>query len=286
MGLEIYERRNAAGALDNLNGVSTGELVTIVHPTFLYELLWNLLVFAALIFIDRRWRIGHGRLFAMYVAGYCLGRFWIELMRADEAQLLAGIRVNSFTSTFVFIGAVVYIMAAPKGREAPETLRGTHDGEAAVEDVVKEVAVASGAGVVAAAKAADADERAEDHVEEVPAADEGGGGSPPGDACDEAEVEADASVDPDAELGAQLAHAAEAMQAELDRRAEELGSLESGDVAAADKGAPQVADAADVEADAGPAPDGEPSSPLLQFPRSMLPPMRSSAPNLPTPPKP
>ncbi|MCG7580270.1 prolipoprotein diacylglyceryl transferase [Mycolicibacterium sp. OfavD-34-C] len=266
-GLEIYERRNAAGALDNLNGVSTGELVTIVHPTFLYELLWNLLVFAALIFIDRRWRIGHGRLFAMYVAGYCLGRFWIELMRADEAQLLAGIRVNSFTSTFVFIGAVVYIMAAPKGREAPETLRGTHDGEAAVEDVVKEVAVASGAGVVAAAKAADADERAEDRVEEVPVADQGGGAPPPGGASDEAEVEADASVDPDAELGAQLAHAAEAMQAELDRRAEELGSLESGDLAAAaDKGAPQVADAADVEADAGPAPDGEPSSPLLQFP--------------------
>jgi len=265
-GLEIYERRNAAGALDNLNGVSTGELVTIVHPTFLYELLWNLLVFAALIFIDRRWRIGHGRLFAMYVAGYCLGRFWIELMRADEAQLLAGIRVNSFTSTFVFIGAVVYIMAAPKGREAPETLRGTHDGEAAVEDVVKEVAVASGAGVVAAAKAADADECAEDRVEEVPVADQGGGAPPPGGASDEAEVEADASVDPDAELGAQLAHAAEAMQAELDRRAEELGSLESGDVAAADKGAPQVADAADVEADAGPAPDGEPSSPLLQFP--------------------
>ena len=266
-GLEIYERRNAAGALDNLNGVSTGELVTIVHPTFLYELLWNLLVFAALIFIDRRWRIGHGRLFAMYVAGYCLGRFWIELMRADEAQLLAGIRVNSFTSTFVFIGAVVYIMAAPKGREAPETLRGTHDGEAAVEDVVKEVAVASGAGVVAAAKAADADERAEDHVEEVPVADQGGGAPPPGAASDEAEFEADAYVDPDAELGAQLAHAAEAMQAELDRRAEELGSLESGDLAAAaDKGAPQVADAADVEADAGPAPDGEPSSPLLQFP--------------------
>ena len=265
-GLEIYERRNAAGALDNLNGVSTGELVTIVHPTFLYELLWNLLIFAALILIDRRWRIGHGRLFAMYVAGYCLGRFWIELMRADEAQLLAGIRVNSFTSTFVFIGAVVYIMAAPKGREAPETLRGTHDGEAGVEDVVKDVAVASGAGVVAAAKAADADERAEDHVEEVPAADQGGGAPTPGDASDGAEVEADAYVDPDAELGAQLAHAAEAMQAELDRRAEELGSVESGGVAAADEEAPQVADAADVEADARPAPDGEPSSPLLQFP--------------------
>ena len=123
-GLEIYERRNASGALDSLNGVSTGQLLAVVHPTFLYELLWNLLIFAALILIDRRFRIGHGRLFAMYVAGYCLGRFWIELMRSDAATLLAGIRVNSFTATFVFIGAVVYVMAAPKGREDPATLRG------------------------------------------------------------------------------------------------------------------------------------------------------------------
>ncbi|MDT4999236.1 MAG: hypothetical protein QOK12_1341, partial [Mycobacterium sp.] len=39
-GLEIYERRNSAGVLDSLNGVSTGQLVEVVHPTFLYELLW------------------------------------------------------------------------------------------------------------------------------------------------------------------------------------------------------------------------------------------------------
>ena len=51
-----------------------------MHPTFLYELLWNIVVFATLIYIDRRFRIGHGRLFALYVAGYCLGRFFVELM--------------------------------------------------------------------------------------------------------------------------------------------------------------------------------------------------------------
>ena len=143
-GLEIYERRNAAGVLDSLNGVSTGRLVEVVHPTFLYELLWNLLIFAALIVIDRRFKIGHGRLFAMYVAGYCVGRFWIELMRSDAATLLAGIRVNSFTSTFVFIGAVVYIMAAPKGREDPATLRGDAevDDDIDVEDFVTGLVVA------------------------------------------------------------------------------------------------------------------------------------------------
>jgi len=157
-GLEIYERRDAAGALDTLNGVSTGQLIEVVHPTFLYELLWNVLVFAALIYIDRRFKIGHGRLFAMYVAGYCLGRFWIELMRSDVATHIAGIRVNSFTSTFVFIGAVVYIMVAPKGREEPASLAGKPEKveeEDAVEAFAKELtAVAATTGVVAAAKAA------------------------------------------------------------------------------------------------------------------------------------
>src|SRR4029079_17083209 len=158
-GMEIYERRDATGALDTLNGVSTGQLIEVVHPTFLYELLWNVLVFAALIYIDRRFKVGHGRLFAMYVAGYCLGRFWIEPMRSDVATHIAGIRVNSFTSTFVFIGAVVYIMVAPKGREEPASLAGKPEKVAEEEDAVeafaKELAaVAATTGVVAAAKAA------------------------------------------------------------------------------------------------------------------------------------
>ncbi|HET6731069.1 prolipoprotein diacylglyceryl transferase, partial [Mycobacterium sp.] len=169
-GLEIYERSDASGAVSPhlVNGVSTGQLDSIVHPTFLYELLWNLLVFAALMYIDRRFKIGHGRLFAMYVAGYCFGRFWIELMRVDEANGFAGIRINSFTSTFVFIGAVIYIMAAPKGREDPATLKGTpteaedkakdteEEEETSIEEFVKELTgvAATTTGLVAAAKVA------------------------------------------------------------------------------------------------------------------------------------
>jgi prolipoprotein diacylglyceryl transferase len=123
-GLEIFYRRDPAGFVDvhSLDGVSTGQLAMVVQPTFLYELLWNLAVFAALIYLDRRFAIGHGRLFALYVAGYCIGRFCIELLRDDAATHIAGIRINSFTSTFVFIGAVVYLILAPKGREDPATL--------------------------------------------------------------------------------------------------------------------------------------------------------------------
>jgi prolipoprotein diacylglyceryl transferase len=126
-GLEIFYRRDPAGFVDvhSLDGVSTGQLAMVVQPTFLYELLWNLLVFALLIYLDRRFTIGHGRLFAVYVAGYCIGRFCIELLRDDAATHIAGIRINSFTATFVFIGAVVYLILAPKGREDPAALSGS-----------------------------------------------------------------------------------------------------------------------------------------------------------------
>jgi prolipoprotein diacylglyceryl transferase len=130
-GLEIFYRRDPSGYVDphSLDGVSTGQLAYVVQPTFLYELIWNLLLFFALIYLDRRIKLGHGRLFALYVAGYCIGRFCVELLRNDSATHIAGIRINVFTATFVFIGAVVYVMLAPKGREDPESLRGNDYGE-------------------------------------------------------------------------------------------------------------------------------------------------------------
>ena len=153
-GMEIFYRRDSSGVVDihSLDGVSTGQVAAVVHPTFLYELLWNLLVFVFLLYVDRRFRIGHGRLFALYVASYCVGRFWVELMRDDTATHIAGIRVNVFTAMFVFIGAVVYMLLAPKGREDPATLRGhAPDEDSVAEEVVDElVAAAKGSGILAA----------------------------------------------------------------------------------------------------------------------------------------
>ena len=78
-GMEIFYRRDPSGIVDvhSLNGISTGQVAATVHPTFLYELLWNLLVFVILILVDRRLKFGHGRLFALYVALYCVGRFGV-----------------------------------------------------------------------------------------------------------------------------------------------------------------------------------------------------------------
>ena len=122
-GLEIYQRVDPQGFLDPMDGVSNGVVLEVVQPTFLYELAWNVLIVVALVLIDRRFQIGHGRLFALYVAGYCLGRFWIELLRSDHASLILGVRVNSITSAVVFIGALAYFFLATKGREDPNSLR-------------------------------------------------------------------------------------------------------------------------------------------------------------------
>lgn len=124
--LEIYYRVDADGNFDPLNGRSTGEVLTTVHPTFLYELLWNLLVFVLLIWADRRFRIGHGRLFVLYVAGYTLGRFWIELMRADAATMIFDMRVNTIVSAVVFFAAVGIFFLLPKGRETPAEVAEIH----------------------------------------------------------------------------------------------------------------------------------------------------------------
>jgi len=169
-GLEIFYRRDPSGFVDphSLDGVSTGQVAFVVQPTFLYELIWNVLVFIALLYIDRRFRLGHGRLFAVYVAGYCIGRFCVELLRDDTATHIAGIRINSFTSTFVFIGAVVYIMLAPKGREDPASLRGTDyvddeslEPESEPEPAAELAKVASASAATAAASIAAGEDSAE-----------------------------------------------------------------------------------------------------------------------------
>jgi prolipoprotein diacylglyceryl transferase len=121
-GLEIYRRVDpATGRPDALNGIAVDPTpVAIVHPTFLYELLWNLAVAVLVVWADRRFRLGHGRAFAVYVAGYSLGRFFIELMRTDPATRVFGdVRINVVVAAVVFVGAVAYLLLVRMPREVP-----------------------------------------------------------------------------------------------------------------------------------------------------------------------
>jgi prolipoprotein diacylglyceryl transferase len=131
-GLEIYERVDpATGLQDSLNGVAVGDPIAVVQPTFLYELIWNLIVAGLIVVADRRLRLGHGRVFALYVAGYTLGRFFIELLRTDPATRVFGdIRINVVVSAVVFVLAVVYfVLARGRGpREVPPAAASGPDG--------------------------------------------------------------------------------------------------------------------------------------------------------------
>ncbi len=101
---------------------------TLFHPTFLYELLWNLAGAAVLIWADRRWRLGHGRVFWLYVMIYTAGRLWIELLRIDPAETIGPFRLNVWTSLVVGLGALVaFILVGRRhpGRETTLLLRTT-----------------------------------------------------------------------------------------------------------------------------------------------------------------
>jgi prolipoprotein diacylglyceryl transferase len=130
-GLEIFQRVDpSTGVPDDLNGVAINHTpIQIVHPTFLYELVWDLIVAVIVVFADRKLRLGHGRAFAVYVGGYAFGRFFIELMRSDPATMVFGIRINVLTMTVLFVGAVIYfLLAARRGpREDAADFPGTVD---------------------------------------------------------------------------------------------------------------------------------------------------------------
>ncbi|WP_051260401.1 prolipoprotein diacylglyceryl transferase [Corynebacterium sputi] len=129
-GLEIYERVDEAGRLAPISGVSTGLVMDVVHPTFLYELIWNLLAAAFIVWADKKFNMGGGRVFALYVASYTLGRFWIEMMRTDDATMVfETIRINTIVSAVVFLLAVFVLwMMRGRHREVPAYVRGeTYD---------------------------------------------------------------------------------------------------------------------------------------------------------------
>lgn len=107
------------------------------HPTFLYEFGWNVGVAALVLWADRRFRLGYGRAFALYVAGYCAGRGWIEYLRIDPVQAddVLGLRLNVWTSLVLFVAAVGYFLWSARrhpGREETvlkETASDAEEGE-------------------------------------------------------------------------------------------------------------------------------------------------------------
>jgi prolipoprotein diacylglyceryl transferase len=79
------------------------------HPTFLYEAIWDVGVAGLVVWADRRFRLGHGRAFALYIAAYAAGRFWIEGLRIDAAEHWLGLRLNQYTALAALVFGVAYV---------------------------------------------------------------------------------------------------------------------------------------------------------------------------------
>jgi prolipoprotein diacylglyceryl transferase len=118
-GLEIAPENRPFSALDSAT----------FHPTFLYELLWDLLAAGILVFvIERRFRPRPPGVFALYVSLYCFGRFWVELLRIDPAHELGPLRLNNWVAIAGFVGGLAAYVRSQRGRKPTSRPKPSVDG--------------------------------------------------------------------------------------------------------------------------------------------------------------
>jgi len=108
-GLEI-ESTNPAYPVGLPEGV-------LFQPTFLYEILWNLLGVAVILYVGREYKLQWGRLIGVYLIWYGLGRTVWESIRIDPSDILFGIRTNVWAALFaIALGIAIVIV---QGRRHP-----------------------------------------------------------------------------------------------------------------------------------------------------------------------
>jgi prolipoprotein diacylglyceryl transferase len=111
--------------IDLANRPAGYEQFTTFHPTFLYELIWNLALAAALVWLGHHRRVRAPGLFALYVAGYSLGRIGEELLRVDPAQHIFGLRLNFYVATVLFLVGVAWFIRVQHGPFRGQWRRGS-----------------------------------------------------------------------------------------------------------------------------------------------------------------
>lgn len=109
-----FMNREAYGAVTNVPwrmGITEGGAVTYVHPTFLYESLWNVLGIIILHFWSKKHRHFDGELFLLYLCWYGLGRFFIEGLRTDSLYLFnTGLRVSQLVAIITFVASAALLI--------------------------------------------------------------------------------------------------------------------------------------------------------------------------------
>jgi prolipoprotein diacylglyceryl transferase len=79
----------------------------LFHPTFLYESIWSLIGVVLLINLDKRFELRWGKMFALYIAFYSLGRIWTESLRLDPSEVILGLRTNIWSAIAGILAAVI-----------------------------------------------------------------------------------------------------------------------------------------------------------------------------------
>nr|WP_246318507.1 prolipoprotein diacylglyceryl transferase [Leifsonia psychrotolerans] len=84
---------------------------TLFTPTFLYEMIWNLIGVAVILFLERKFNLRWGRAFAVYLIWYGLGRSYLETIRLDPSEIFLGIRTNVWAALLaVLIGLILLLV--------------------------------------------------------------------------------------------------------------------------------------------------------------------------------
>lgn len=119
-GLKFNMEGTAIGHSEQCYDGATCPSGTLFHPTFLYEMIWNLIGAAIIVYIGSKAmkKLKAGSLFAVYIMWYTLGRTWIESLRIDYAHEFLGVRINVWVSMAVFVlGAVSFIVVQQMGKD-------------------------------------------------------------------------------------------------------------------------------------------------------------------------
>ena len=95
----------------------------VFHPTFAYEMLWSLVGVALLLILEKRMDLRWGRLFAMYLTYYSIGRFWIEGLRIDPSDIYFGLRTNQWSAVLTaLVGVALYMYSKRRHTGAEITI--------------------------------------------------------------------------------------------------------------------------------------------------------------------
>lgn len=126
-GLKLNMEGTAIGHSEQCYDGATCPSGTLFHPTFLYEMIWNLIGAALIIYLGHKLadRLKAGQQFAMYLMWYGLGRTWIENVRINYSTVILGLRTNVWTAIIVFVlGCILFVVLYQYGPDPKAQARG------------------------------------------------------------------------------------------------------------------------------------------------------------------